>query len=53
MKKWTIITLITLFLLYGFVYHTFMMFVILLITFGLGYLILKGGSNIKDLFKDL
>jgi hypothetical protein len=53
MKKWTIITLITLFLLYGFVYHTFMMFAILLATFGLGYLMLRGGSNIRDLFKDL
>jgi hypothetical protein len=53
MKKWIIITLITLFLVYGFVYHTFTMFTILLVTFGLGYIVLKGGSNIKDLFKDL
>lgn len=52
MKKWTIITLITLFLLYGFVYHTFTMLAIFVILFGIGYLLLKGGSNIKDLFKD-
>lgn len=52
MKKWTIITLTTLFLLYGFVYHTFTMFAIFVVLFGVGYLLLRGGSTIKDLFKD-
>lgn len=53
MRKWTIITLITLFLLYGFVYHTYMMFLMLFVTCGVGYIVVKGGSNIKDIFKDL
>jgi hypothetical protein len=44
--KWTIGILITLFLLYGFVYHTFIMLLLLVVVFGIGYLILKGGSNI-------
>jgi len=44
--KWTVGILITLFLLYGFVYHTFIMLLLLVVVFGIGYLILKGGSNI-------
>ena len=48
--KWIIGILITLFLLYGFVYHTYIMLLLLLIVFVLGYLTIKGGSNI---FKDI
>jgi len=48
--KWTVGILITLFLLYGFVYHTYIMLLLLLIIFGLGFFALKGGNNI---FKDI
>lgn len=53
LKKWSLITFIVLFIVYGFVYHTYFMFFMLFLIIGIGYLIYKYGKKIIDQFNDM
>ena len=52
-KRWLIWTFIILFLLYGLIYHTYVILFFLFLIIGGGYLLFKGGSQLKKLFDDL
>jgi hypothetical protein len=52
-KKWLLIISIVLFLLYGLIYHTYVILFFLLVIGGVGYTAVVWGKKIKDIFDDL
>jgi hypothetical protein len=52
-KKWLLIISIVLFLLYGLIYHTYVILFFLLVIGGAGYAAVVWGKKIKDIFDDL
>jgi hypothetical protein len=57
MKKkiinWLIKIIVICFVVYGFIYHTFMMFLVLFMFLGLIYVIIKYGQKIFEKLKDI
>ena len=53
LKMWALILFIVLFLLYGLVYHTYVILFFLFVIGGSGYAAVVWGKKIKDIFDDL
>jgi hypothetical protein len=51
--NWLIRIFVICFVVYGFIYHTFIMFLILFILIGIGYGIVKYGKKIFELLKNI
>jgi hypothetical protein len=52
-KKWILIFGIIAFLLYGLVYHTYVVLFFIFIIVGSGYAAITWGKKIRDIFDDL
>jgi hypothetical protein len=52
-KKWILIFGIIAFLLYGLVYHTYVVLFFIFIIAGSGYAAITWGKKIRDIFDDL
>jgi hypothetical protein len=52
-KKWLIGLSISAFLLYGLIYHTYVILFFIFIIVGSGYAAITWGKKIKDIFDDL
>ncbi len=53
LKKWVLIVGIIAFLLYGLVYHTYVVLFFIFIVAGSGYAAITWGKKIRDIFDDL